>query len=88
MIAASTARPFLLHQPFYVWHNFAQEEVDVDAIKKVFPYGQLLPVEFQRGGMRASSGIELPEMGGAYSTSTVQHYHTVQYYYTKNAVVS
>ena len=38
--------------------------MDVEAIKKVFPYGQLLPVEFQAGGMRASSGIELPEMGG------------------------
>ncbi|CAN0365241.1 unnamed protein product, partial [Laminaria digitata] len=40
-----------------------EEEVDVEAIRKVFPYGQLLPVEFQLGGMRASSGIELPEMG-------------------------
>lgn len=42
-----------------------QEEVDVEQIRNVFPYGQLLPVEFQRGGMRAASGIELPEMGGA-----------------------
>ncbi len=33
-------------------------------MKKVFPYGQLLPIEFQSGGMRASSGIALPEMGG------------------------
>lgn len=38
--------------------------MDVEAVKSVFPYGQLLPVEFQVGGMRASSGIELPEMGG------------------------
>lgn len=45
---------------FLLW----QEEVDVEAIRKVFPYGQLLPVEFQSGGMRASSGIALPEMGG------------------------
>lgn len=42
----------------------AQEEIDVDAIKSVFPYGQLLPIEFQSGGMRASSGIALQEMGG------------------------
>lgn len=45
-------------------HISPKEEVDVEQVKKVFPYGQLLPVEFQRGGMRASSGIELPEMGG------------------------
>ncbi|CAM9114579.1 unnamed protein product [Ectocarpus sp. 12 AP-2014] len=41
----------------------AEEEVDVEEIKKVFPYGELLPIEFQSGGMRASSGIALPEMG-------------------------
>lgn len=41
-----------------------QEEVDVEAVKRVFPYGQLLPIEFQAGGMRASSGIELPDLGG------------------------
>lgn len=41
-----------------------QHDVDIEAVKKVFPYGQLLPIEFQAGGMRASSGIELPEMGG------------------------
>eukprot|EP00904_Undaria_pinnatifida_P006425 jgi/Undpi1/2912/HiC_scaffold_14.g06289.m1 len=40
-----------------------EEDVDVEAIKRVFPYGQLLPVEFQAGGMRASSGMELPELG-------------------------
>lgn len=32
-----------------------QEEVDVEAIKKLFPYDELMPIEFQRGGMRASS---------------------------------
>ena len=36
----------------------------MEAIKRVFPYGQLLPVEFKAGAMRASSGIELPEMEG------------------------
>ncbi|CAM9239442.1 unnamed protein product [Scytosiphon promiscuus] len=40
-----------------------EEDVDVEEIKKVFPYGVLLPIEFQAGGMRASSGIALPEMG-------------------------
>ncbi|CAM9440319.1 unnamed protein product [Discosporangium mesarthrocarpum] len=40
-----------------------EEEVNIEAVKKVFPYGNLLPIEFQRGGMRASSGIELAEMG-------------------------
>ena len=39
------------------------EEIDTEAVKKVFPYGQLLPIEIQRGGMRASSGIALPAMG-------------------------
>ena len=46
----------------------SQEEIDIDAIKSVFPYGELLPIEFQSGGMRASSGIALPEMGGKVST--------------------
>lgn len=45
------------------WHEI-KDEVDLEEVKKVFPYGQLLPVELQRGGMRASSGIELSEMGG------------------------
>ncbi|CAM9404354.1 unnamed protein product [Choristocarpus tenellus] len=41
-----------------------EEEVDIEAVKRVFPYGKILPIEFQRGGMLASSGIELPQMGG------------------------
>ena len=46
----------------------------MEAIKRVFPYGQLLPVEFQAGGMRASSGMELPELGGdELSDSCIQH---------------
>lgn len=44
--------------------------MDVEEIKKVFPYGELLPIEFQSGGMRASSGIALPEMGGGSETTT------------------
>lgn len=47
-----------------VSHKHAQEEIDIDAVKSVFPYGNLMPIEFQSGGMRASSGIALPEMGG------------------------
>lgn len=39
------------------------KDIDTEAVKKVFPYGQLLPIEIQRGGMRASSGIALPAMG-------------------------
>lgn len=35
--------------------GYAQEEVDVEAIKKVLPYGELLPIEFQHGGMRTPS---------------------------------
>lgn len=39
------------------------ETVDVNAIQTVFPYGKLLPPEVIEGGIRASSGIALPEMG-------------------------
>jgi uncharacterized protein (TIGR02058 family) len=39
------------------------ETVDEEAIKKVFPYGKFLPIEISRGGMLASSGIALPELG-------------------------
>lgn len=55
-----------------------QEEVDVEEVKKVFPYGQVLPVEFQRGGMRASSGIELPEMGGEIERNPLSSRRTCQ----------
>lgn len=37
--------------------------VDLDAVRKVFPYGQMLPIEVQHGGMVASSGIEIEAMG-------------------------
>lgn len=37
--------------------------VDLDEIKKVFPYGDLLPIVVAEGGMRASSGIALEAMG-------------------------
>ena len=34
----------------------------MEQVKKVFPYGNL-SIEFQQGGMRASSGIAVPELG-------------------------
>mmetsp|Transcript_26241 Transcript_26241/g.32754 ORF Transcript_26241/g.32754 Transcript_26241/m.32754 type:complete len:190 (-) Transcript_26241:326-895(-) len=39
------------------------EEIDEDQIKAVFPYGNILPIEYQKGGMMASSGIALEAMG-------------------------
>eukprot|EP01038_Epipyxis_sp_PR26KG_P004491 gene4491-6347_t len=39
------------------------ESVDENAILQVFPYGKLLPPEIGLGGMNASSGIALPELG-------------------------
>ena len=39
------------------------QEVDVQAIADIFPYGKLLRPEVVLGGMSASSGIELPELG-------------------------
>ncbi|KAJ1623992.1 hypothetical protein T492DRAFT_1051238 [Pavlovales sp. CCMP2436] len=38
-------------------------QVDLQQVGAVFPYGQLLPVELVPGGLRASSGIALKEMG-------------------------
>ena len=37
--------------------------IDLDAVAAVFPYGNLLPVELKEGGMRASSGVVVPELG-------------------------
>mmetsp|Transcript_5927 Transcript_5927/g.10367 ORF Transcript_5927/g.10367 Transcript_5927/m.10367 type:complete len:187 (+) Transcript_5927:61-621(+) len=39
------------------------EEIDESQIKAVFPYGQILPIEYQKGGMLASSGVALEAMG-------------------------
>lgn len=39
------------------------EGVDVQAIADIFPYGKFLRPEILLGGMSASSGIELPELG-------------------------
>ena len=41
----------------------AAEDVDLDAVAAVFPYGQLLPIAIERGGLMARSGIALPDMG-------------------------
>lgn len=34
--------------------------VDVDAIEAEFPYGQLLPIQVEAGGMQASNGVFQP----------------------------
>merc|ERR1712039_458784 len=39
------------------------DRVNLSEITKVFPYGKLLPIEMKVGGMIASSGIALAEMG-------------------------
>ena len=41
----------------------APETVDIDQIYAIFPYGKVLVPEVIDGGMRASSGIALPEFG-------------------------
>lgn len=38
-------------------------DVDIQAIAEIFPYGKLLTPEITHGGMSASSGVELPELG-------------------------
>ena len=39
------------------------QDIDLERVAAVFPYGTLLPITIQRGGLLASSGIVLPEMG-------------------------
>jgi uncharacterized protein (TIGR02058 family) len=41
---------------------FRQEEVDIEQVKAVFPYGQV-SVVVKPGGLLASSGVILPEKG-------------------------
>lgn len=41
---------------------FHEEEVDQEAVKRVFPYGEV-EVKTVHGGLLASSGIVLPEKG-------------------------
>ena len=41
----------------------AAEEIDVARVAAVFPYGTLLPIDIERGGLLARSGIVLPQMG-------------------------
>jgi uncharacterized protein (TIGR02058 family) len=41
---------------------FQEDQVDIEAVKKVFPYGQVT-VEIKKGGLLASSGVILPEKG-------------------------
>ena len=37
--------------------------VDLQKVAAVFPYGNLLPIAIEQGGLLARSGIALPEMG-------------------------
>jgi len=52
----------LLRVQLGVPHEF-HARVDLEQVAAVFPYGKLLPVELVHGGMKASSGIALREMG-------------------------
>ena len=38
------------------------DKVDVSQLRKVFPYGKMMPPEITEGGMKASSGIAIPEL--------------------------
>ena len=40
-----------------------QPALDLEAVSDVFPYGQLLPIEVQDGGMLASSGAAVRKLG-------------------------
>jgi uncharacterized protein (TIGR02058 family) len=41
---------------------YRHEEVDIEAVQRVFPYGQV-SVEVRQGGLVARSGVTLPEQG-------------------------
>jgi uncharacterized protein (TIGR02058 family) len=41
---------------------FHEDQVDLEAVKNVFPYGQVTVV-VKKGGLLASSGVVLPEKG-------------------------
>ena len=41
---------------------FRHGEVDIDAVKRVFPYGEVT-VDVRQGGLLASSGVVLPDKG-------------------------
>ena len=38
-------------------------EIDLEAVAAVFPYGQILPIQIEHGGLLVHSGIALPAMG-------------------------
>jgi len=43
--------------------DWRQPDIDLDRVREVFPYGEVLPVEVQRGGMLASSGAAVKKLG-------------------------
>lgn len=46
-------------------------DVDLDEVAKVFPYGQLLPIEVVPGGLAFGSGRVVPELGDTDDTALV-----------------
>ena len=46
-------------------------EVDLEAIRAEFPYGQLLPIDVQTGGMLASNSVWKPGMAEAKDDMTL-----------------
>ena len=42
-----------------------QEDIDLDQVLAVFPYGQKLPVEIKTGGLCAPSGIAVQSLADA-----------------------
>lgn len=47
------------------------DQVELAEVAKVFPYGNLLPIELKPGGMIASSGIALEAMGDTCDTMII-----------------
>lgn len=47
------------------------DDVDLSAVRAVFPYGTLLPVQLSVGGLAASSGIALEAMGDKDDTMVI-----------------
>jgi uncharacterized protein (TIGR02058 family) len=53
--------------------SFGESEsaVDVEAVAKEFPYGKLLPIVVEEGGLLASNGIQLAGIGEAKADMTL-----------------
>lgn len=53
----------------------AQETVDAEAVKGVFPYGSVF-LQVVDGGLRASSGVAIPALGAPPPPPPPHHTHT------------